>query len=115
MTAPLQGLLRIGPFSRRVGVSVSVLRAWESRYGLFTPLRTAGGFRLYSPTDEARAQRMLEHLSAGLAARGVGVAWPSPAGTGVSSLVRAWETFDADERARDPRRAARAARTRRPW
>ena len=94
MTAPLQGLLRIGPFSRRVGVSVSVLRAWESRYGLFTPLRTAGGFRLYSPTDEARAQRMLTHLSAGLAAR-ESASLALAAGTGVSSLVHAWETFDA--------------------
>src|SRR5215207_1497001 len=94
MTAPIQGLLRIGPFSRRVGVSVSVLRAWESRYGLFTPLRTVGGFRLYSPTDEARAQRMLKHLSAGLAAR-ESASLALAAGAGVGSLVHAWETFDA--------------------
>ncbi|MDA0171628.1 MerR family DNA-binding transcriptional regulator [Solirubrobacter taibaiensis] len=94
MAAPVQGLLRIGPFSRRVGVSVSVLRAWESRYGLFTPLRTAGGFRLYSFTDEARAQRMLEHLSSGLAAR-ESASLALAAGTSVGSLVRAWETFDA--------------------
>ena len=53
VTAPLQGLLRIGAFSRRVGVSASVLRAWETRYGLFTPARTPGGFRLYSPGGRA--------------------------------------------------------------
>ena len=73
---------------------MSVLRAWEARYGLFTPLRTAGGFRLYSPTDEARARRMLAHLSSGLAAR-ESAPLALAAGTGVDSLVRAWETFDA--------------------
>ena len=41
-------LLRIGELSRRLGVSGHVLRAWESRYGLLQPVRSAGGFRLYS-------------------------------------------------------------------
>ena len=39
----LSGRMRIGEFSRRVGVSTSVLRAWEARYGLFTPERTPSG------------------------------------------------------------------------
>jgi hypothetical protein len=47
-------LLRIGELSRRLGVSDHVLRAWESRYGLLQPVRSAGGFRLYSEADEAR-------------------------------------------------------------
>src|SRR4051812_25926248 len=42
-TAPVPGSLRIGAFSRKVGVSAAVLRAWESRYGLFDPDRTSGG------------------------------------------------------------------------
>ncbi|HEX5540067.1 MAG TPA: MerR family DNA-binding transcriptional regulator, partial [Micromonospora sp.] len=47
-TEPGDGLLRIGELSRRVGVSDHVLRAWERRYGLLKPVRSAGGFRLYS-------------------------------------------------------------------
>ena len=62
------GLLRIGELSRRVGVSEHVLRAWESRYGLFDPVRSPGGFRLYSEADEQRVRRMQHHLASGLRA-----------------------------------------------
>jgi len=62
------GNVRIGELSRRVGVSVELLRAWERRYRLFSPLRTEGGFRLYGGADERRAQRMLGHLAAGVSA-----------------------------------------------
>ncbi|MEP7035119.1 MAG: cobalamin B12-binding domain-containing protein [Dermatophilaceae bacterium] len=61
-------LLRIGELSHRVGVSEHVLRAWESRYGLLRPARSAGGYRLYSEDDQRRVQRMQAHLSDGLAA-----------------------------------------------
>jgi MerR family transcriptional regulator, light-induced transcriptional regulator len=61
-------VLRIGELSRRVGVSEHVLRAWESRYGLLTPARSAGGYRLYSEDDESRVRRMQDHLAHGLAA-----------------------------------------------
>lgn len=60
--------LRIGELSRRVGVSATVLRAWERRYGLLTPARTDGGFRLYGVVDEQRVGRMLGFLSTGLSA-----------------------------------------------
>jgi DNA-binding transcriptional MerR regulator len=60
--------LRIGELSRRVGVSDHVLRAWETRYGLLTPMRSAGGFRLYSDGDERRVRRMQFHLAQGLSA-----------------------------------------------
>jgi methanogenic corrinoid protein MtbC1 len=60
--------LRIGELSRRLGVSDHVLRAWESRYGLLRPVRSAGGFRLYSETDAARVRRMQAHLAQGLSA-----------------------------------------------
>src|SRR5215212_5143381 len=62
------GLLRIGELSRRVGFSPELLRAWEKRYGLLTPSRTAGGLRLYSARDEARIARMRELLASGLSA-----------------------------------------------
>jgi len=61
-------VLRIGELSRRVGVSDHVLRAWENRYGLLSPERSAGGFRLYSGADEHRVRRMQFHLAQGLSA-----------------------------------------------
>ncbi len=61
-------VLRIGELSRRLGVSDHVLRAWESRYGLLQPVRSAGGFRLYSEADESRVRRMKAHLARGLSA-----------------------------------------------
>ena len=45
-----------------------MLRAWESRYGLLQPVRSAGGFRLYSEADESRVRRMQAHLARGLSA-----------------------------------------------
>src|SRR5207342_1697878 len=61
-------VLRIGGLRRRKGVSDHVLRAWESRYGLLQPVRSAGGFRLYSEADERRVRRMQAHLADGLSA-----------------------------------------------
>ncbi len=61
-------LFRIGELSRRAGVSVELLRAWESRYGLVEPQRTAGGFRLYSDRDETRVRRMRALLRQGRSA-----------------------------------------------
>ena len=60
--------VRIGELSRRVGVSVELLRAWERRYGLLRPERSSGGFRLYGDDDEARVRRMQFHLAQGVAA-----------------------------------------------
>ncbi len=59
--------LRIGELGRRVGLSEHVLRAWERRYGVLHPERSAGGFRLYTPADERRVRRMQRALDDGLA------------------------------------------------
>jgi MerR family transcriptional regulator, light-induced transcriptional regulator len=61
-------LLRIGELSRRLGVSDHALRAWESRYGLLQPVRSPGGFRLYSEADEWRIRQMQAYLADGLSA-----------------------------------------------
>jgi MerR family transcriptional regulator, light-induced transcriptional regulator len=61
-------VLRIGELSRRLGVSDHVLRAWERRYGVLRPVRSAGGFRLYSAADLERVQRMQGYLAQGLSA-----------------------------------------------
>ncbi len=62
-----QGYLRIGELARRVGLSPDVLRAWERRYAILDPERSAGGFRLYSDADLERVVAMQRHLAAGLA------------------------------------------------
>ena len=75
------GHLRIGELSRRVGVSAELLRAWERRYGLLSPTRTSGGFRLYGDDDERRVRRMLHNLDSGLsAAEGARLALAEPDG-----------------------------------
>jgi DNA-binding transcriptional MerR regulator len=60
--------MRIGELSRRTGVSPELLRAWEQRYGLLRPSRSAGGFRLYSPEDEMRVRRTTALIGEGLSA-----------------------------------------------
>lgn len=104
-------VLRIGEVSRRTGVTVPTLRAWERRYGLLDPDRTEGGHRLYSDQDVAHVramQRLLdEGWSAAAAAREV-LREPAPitqlrplAGTGdaaadlIERLDAAIQAFDA--------------------
>jgi hypothetical protein len=87
-------LIRIGALSEQTGVSEELLRAWERRYGLLNPQRTAGGFRLYGDDDLARVQRMVELLGRGLSASdaarsvlsGVALAAPLPGGLPLDDL-----------------------------
>ncbi|HSJ25947.1 MAG TPA: MerR family transcriptional regulator [Longimicrobiales bacterium] len=55
----------IGVVSRRTGVSLHVLRAWERRYGVVEPARTAGGQRLYSDADIERLRLLRQVTDAG--------------------------------------------------
>jgi DNA-binding transcriptional MerR regulator/methylmalonyl-CoA mutase cobalamin-binding subunit len=59
---------RIKEFAAIVGVQDATLRAWERRYDLLRPERSAGGFRLYSSADERRIRSMQAHMDRGLAA-----------------------------------------------
>ena len=78
----IDGRVQIGELSRRVGVGADTLRAWERRYGLLRPARSAGGFRLYSDDDERRVRSMRTQLERGLpaaeAARTVLAGGPPP-------------------------------------
>ncbi len=56
----------IRELSARTRVNTVTLRAWERRYGLLKPQRTAKGHRLYSEDDVATIERILV-----LVARGV--------------------------------------------
>ena len=67
-TSSPTGLMRIGELSRRHGVSPDLLRVWERRYGLLSPERSSGGFRLYTPEDDERVGTMRRHLAQGYSA-----------------------------------------------
>jgi DNA-binding transcriptional MerR regulator len=60
--------MRIGDLGSRTGVGTHQLRAWERRYGLLQPRRSAGNYRLYSPADEARVRLMQRYLADGVPA-----------------------------------------------
>ena len=51
--------------SIRSGVSVPLIRAWERRYGIVSPQRTASGYRLYDDTSIATLVRVRELTEAG--------------------------------------------------
>lgn len=51
--------------ARRTGLSPDVLRAWERRYGVVRPVRSAGGQRHYSDADIERLLLLVEATAAG--------------------------------------------------
>ncbi len=55
---PVQRLLRISDVARRLGISSSALRAWET-LGLVSPSRTASRYRMYAEDDVRLLQRAL--------------------------------------------------------
>lgn len=48
------------------GISAATLRAWERRYGLIEPKRTASGYRLYSDQDIALLRWVRDRMAEGL-------------------------------------------------
>jgi MerR family transcriptional regulator, light-induced transcriptional regulator len=53
--------------SARSGVGIPLLRAWERRYGVVQPERTASGYRLYDDDDLARLVAMRRLIDDGWA------------------------------------------------
>jgi MerR-like DNA binding protein len=62
--------LRIGEVARRTGMTIAALRAWETRYGLLAPARTAGGHRLYREADVARVRAVRQLVAEGWSVAG---------------------------------------------
>lgn len=62
---PRDEWMSIGELARRAEVSPDTLRAWERRYGLFKPRRSAGNRRMYSRADEVRVRMMRRYLATG--------------------------------------------------
>lgn len=58
--------MRIGELASRTGISEHVLRVWERRYGLLTPTRSTGGYRLYGPSDERRVRETVRLRDTGM-------------------------------------------------
>jgi DNA-binding transcriptional MerR regulator len=97
--------MRIGDLSRRCGVSEHRLRAWERRYGLLKPRRSAGNYRLYSNADEARVRIMQRYLERGIpTAQAAELALGAQ--LGVSSGAADTVAEDEATRAREAMRAA---------
>jgi len=55
----------IGVVSRRTGLSIHVLRAWERRYGVVKPGRTPGRQRLYTDADVTRLRLLRQATETG--------------------------------------------------
>lgn len=51
--------------AERAKLSPDLLRAWERRYGVVSPTRSASGYRLYSATDIERLARMRRLVAGG--------------------------------------------------
>lgn len=60
-----EDLMPIGELARRTGVNPVTLRAWERRYGLLEPQRTAKGHRLYGSDQVEQVQAILRWLERG--------------------------------------------------
>ncbi|MFT3927895.1 MAG: MerR family transcriptional regulator [Myxococcales bacterium] len=62
-----QGRYRIHAVAELTGVPEATLRAWERRYSVPTPVRTASGYRLYSMDDVECVRRMRDLCAKGIA------------------------------------------------
>ncbi|QXI27719.1 MerR family transcriptional regulator [Pseudomonas vanderleydeniana] len=71
VSALAAGWLPIREVARQTGVNAVTLRAWERRYGLIVPHRTAKGHRLFSSDHVQRIQAILTWLNRGVAVRQV--------------------------------------------
>ncbi len=60
-------LFPIREVAQQTGINPVTLRAWERRYGLVKPLRTAKGHRLYTPEHIEKIRKILDWLERGVA------------------------------------------------
>ncbi len=60
------GPFRIQAAAELSGVAAATLRAWERRYGVPVPRRTASAYRLYTADDVAQVRRMRDMVEEGV-------------------------------------------------
>jgi DNA-binding transcriptional MerR regulator len=66
---------RIRAVAELTGVPSATLRAWERRYGVPAPSRTASAYRLYGDADVAQIVRMRDLVASGVAPAEAARAW----------------------------------------
>src|SRR5215217_3012034 len=69
------------------GLAADTLRAWERRYGLPTPNRTAGGHRLYSQRDIETIKWLMKRQAEGLSISHAVVMWKEQLASGTDPLA----------------------------
>lgn len=67
-TLGAEGPFRIATVAELTDVPEPTLRAWERRYGIPSPLRTASGYRLYSAAEVEQVRQMRRLCDGGMAA-----------------------------------------------
>ncbi|NWF62735.1 MAG: MerR family transcriptional regulator [Chloroflexi bacterium] len=77
---------------RETGLAADTLRAWERRYGLPTPQRTAGGHRLYSQYDIETIKWLTMRQAEGLSISRAVDLWNDTVASGVDPLAAAAPT-----------------------
>lgn len=91
-----EGFFPIRTVAQLTGVNPITLRAWERRYGLIQPVRTAKGHRLYSAEDIHTIRRILGFLDQGM---GIGQVARLLASTGSGGTPSTPPSFMSDYRA----------------
>jgi DNA-binding transcriptional MerR regulator len=64
-----EGIYMVKAAAERAGVTPELLRAWERRYGVPSPARSASGYRLYSEEDIRAVRWIREKTERGFGAR----------------------------------------------
>ena len=82
--------LPIREVARQTGVNPVTLRAWERRYGLIVPQRTAKGHRLYNHEHVQRILNILIWLNRGVSASQVKALLQSPPPAFTASQTSDW-------------------------
>ena len=109
------GRYRNNVVAELTGVPAATLRAWERRYGIPTPARTASSYRLYSDVDVVELKRLRDLCSSGMAIaeaaqlvrvdrEGKAPSTPPPAGELASASAMALDALLAAVRDFDPER-----------
>jgi DNA-binding transcriptional MerR regulator len=98
---------RIKTVAERIGVPRNTLIAWERRLGILDPVRTDGGYRLYSDADVELLRELKVRIEQGLK---VSEAWASiQRERGGGEVVEARPPVEAEPRRPAPEALAEAA------
>ena len=98
----------------RAGISVELLRAWERRYGIVAPRRTAAGYRLYDEAAIGRVRAMRGLVDEGWTPSAAAASLRDVADADLPSVPRGL-AMARRPRPRPPSSSSASCRPRRPW